>query len=406
MSPKRLTDEGMLNHAHMWTPVASAPHRGNRGTGFTAKPPFDEPPDLAGLRSKNMSRCAAILLSFMTMTAPCRMASASTIRVDGDNTSGIEDGTTEHPFQLISSGMDEASFGDTVLVMPGTYAENIIVDTHDPDGMNRAAVIMKDGVSLVSQAGPDSTLISAVGTEAGVYFDSCGEGTSLSGFAIETWGFGWGLRTSILCWMSSPMITRCTLLPGYSGVYCTRGSEPVIEDNTIVDGGIAFVRGSGGTVQGNILDGRIVVNSHTEPTLPVLIESNEIFSDTRSREDYGIDVRWATEGDVLIMGNTIRDKEVGALLCYGELRNNRFINNIVNIEARMYCEPRSEILAEMNWWGTTDPADIEAKIIDCHDDDAIPGCVDYEPWCLDEECTQSPVLPLSWGRVKSLYRPE
>lgn len=350
LGPLCLTDEEMLNYAHKWTPVP-LPMRGESpATGSTARPPLlDEPPGVASPRSRNMSRCAAILLSFVAMTIPCRMASANTIHVDGDNASGIEDGTTEYPFQLISSGMDAASFGDTVLVMPGTYAENIIVDMHDPDGMNRAAVIMKDGVSLVSQTGPDSTLISACGTEAGVYLDSCGGTTLVRGFAIEAWGYGWGLRVSILCWESSPVITGCTLLPGYSGVYCTRGSEPMIEDNTIVGGGIAFVRGSGGTVRGNILDGRIVVNSYAEPAVPVLIECNDIFSDARRWEDYGIDVQWATEGDVRVIGNAIRNKEVGALLCYGELSGNRFIDNIVNIEARMYCEPRSDILAEMNW---------------------------------------------------------
>jgi len=353
-----------------------------------------------------MLRLATITLLLPSVMALPEAILASTVYVDCDNGSGIEDGSPEHPFQLISSGMDAASYGDTVLVMPGTYSENIMVYMHDPDGMNRAAVIMKDGVSLASQAGPDSTLISAVGTEAGVYFDSCGAGTLLRGFAIETSGFGWGLRKSVVCWGSSPIIVENVLLPLYSGIYCRSQSCPLMEANTIVDGALTFTSGSGGAAVGNLIDGRIGVNSYTEPALPVLIEGNDIFSDMRSREDYGIDVRWATEGDVRIIGNTIRNKEVGALLCYGELSGNRFIDNTVNIEARMYCEPRSDILAKMNWWGTTDPAEIEAKIIDCHDDDAIPGCVDYEPWCLDEECTQSPVLPLSWGRVKSLYRPQ
>jgi nitrous oxidase accessory protein NosD len=353
-----------------------------------------------------MSRCAAILVSFIAMTAPCRMASASTIHVDCDNASGIEDGSPEHPFQLISNGMDAASFGDTVLVMPGTYAENIIVDTHDPDSMNRAAVIMKDGVSLVSQAGPDSTLISAVGTEAGVYFDSCGEGTSLQGFAIETWGTGWGLRTSVLCWQSSPLITGNTILPWYQGVYCTHSSAPMIEGNTLTGGGIALVSGSGGTARANEIRGGIAVYSNGGAPLPVLIESNWIYSDRGSREDYGVNVAWGNEGDVRIISNVIEGKEVGVKLCYGELHGNRFTDNDINAEVHRYCDPRSDVDAEMNWWGTTNPAEIEAKIIDCNDDGAIPGCVDYEPWCLDEDCTQSPVLPLSWGGVKSLYRPE
>jgi hypothetical protein len=36
-----------------------------------------------------------------------------------------EDGTLEHPFDMIQEGIDEAQIGETVVVLDGTYWENI-----------------------------------------------------------------------------------------------------------------------------------------------------------------------------------------------------------------------------------------------------------------------------------------
>lgn len=353
-----------------------------------------------------MSRCAAVFLLLATTMASWQVALADTVHVDCDNTSGIEDGSSDHPFQLISDGMVAASFGDTILVMPGTYSENSIVDMHDPDGMNRAAVIMKDGVTLLSRSGPDSTLISGVGTEAVVYFDSCGSETILRGFSLENGGFGWGLRCSVLCWASSPTITSNTVSPPMAGIYCRSQSSPTIEGNAVVDGVVAFLSGSGGVVIDNDIEGEVSFSSSQTPSLPLDISSNVIRGLSAGyREGHGIFISWGGPGEVNISGNTVIEKDIGAIVCRGRLRHNRFMSNNVNVMIHDQCAPWEDIDAEMNWWGTTDPAEIEAKIIDCGDDGGIPGCVDYEPWCLNEDCTQSPIRPISWGLVKDLYRP-
>ncbi|MBN1426520.1 right-handed parallel beta-helix repeat-containing protein [Candidatus Fermentibacteria bacterium] len=51
------------------------------------------------------------------------MVAAQTIHVDIANTSGIEDGTVEHPFNTIQEALSPAQNGDSLSIAPGTYAE-------------------------------------------------------------------------------------------------------------------------------------------------------------------------------------------------------------------------------------------------------------------------------------------
>jgi len=55
-------------------------------------------------------------------------AAGLTIFVDDSNVIGPWDGTELHPYQNIKSGIEHASYGDTVQVSSGTYNENLVVD--------------------------------------------------------------------------------------------------------------------------------------------------------------------------------------------------------------------------------------------------------------------------------------
>ena len=359
-------------------------------------------------RATDIVRIAVIAV--LCLTAPGSHCRARTLYVDDDAAPGSGDGSVKLPFTLISEGMDASVFGDSVAVLPGVYAESFSVDMHDVTGMNCAAVIMKDGVVLRSTSGVDSTTIEGLGVEAAIYFDGCGSKTTLIGFTIFTDYTGWGLRTSVLCYNSSPLIESNVMVEWLDGIYCRQQSSPVIRSNRVGNGGIVFTSGSGGTVVGNEVESGISVCSSSTPSLPLTIESNTMGVLSGSlhggRPTSGIFVARGGPGEVTILDNTIQGKDVGARLCRGTLHGNRFTGNTVNIEIGVlaYCSPWEDIDAEANWWGTTDPLEIDAKIIDCYDDDALESCVDFDPWCLDEACTQTAAGEFSWGAIKALYR--
>jgi hypothetical protein len=328
--------------------------------------------------------------------------------VDDDAQPGTGDGSSLQPFQLIGEGMVAAVSGDTVAVLPGLYSEVQYVDMHDPLSMNRAAVVMKDGVMLRSTAGPDSTTIGALGCQAAVYFEGCGPQTVFTGFNVENEGLGWGLRTGVLCYASSPVIEANTIDVWAHGVYSKELSSPTIRNNRVY-GSVVFWD-SGGMVVGNEVESEVGVWSDGLSPAPLTIESNTI--GVLPRAPGG---SWSSHGiylagnpcDVAVIDNTIQGKDIGARLCWGVLHGNRFAGNALNIEiiaALAYCSPWEDINAEGNWWGTTDPLEIDAKIVDCYDDPSLESCVDFDPSCLDEACTQVVVSEFSWGAIKALYR--
>jgi hypothetical protein len=79
-----------------------------------------------------MKKIAAfgIVLLFLGSSLPVlasHSSSSRTIYVDDDNTQGPWDGTQEHPYQAIQSGIYAASDGDTVFVFNGQYSMDLII---------------------------------------------------------------------------------------------------------------------------------------------------------------------------------------------------------------------------------------------------------------------------------------
>jgi hypothetical protein len=328
----------------------------------------------------------------------------ATVHVDCDNHSGVEDGSLAHPFSLISGAMNAASHGDSIVVMPGTYSELIYVDMHEGvNMMNCAAVVMKDGVALVSEAGPDSTAIESGGA-ACVYFDGCGEGTVLSGFRLDVDGYGWGLRSCVISYASDVTVVGNRMDPPYIALYARQYSRVTATLNVALATGFCLDSGSFGSVRENVVCS-VFVDGAVGAAGPVTIESNLIEDPGQTANDTGVSMLYGVSGDVEVIDNDISGKDVGVKLCFGELHRNRFEGCLVNVEAVKYCSARAETFdATGNWWGTTDPSLIAAGILDCADDPEIPRCIRYEPWCLDPACTSSAASRISWGAIKALYR--
>lgn len=90
---------------------------------------------------------------------------ANTIVVDPG---GGGDATT------IQEGINLASFGDEVLVVPDTYYENLI---------------MESGIALRSMSGPEVTIVDGAGSRC-IECSQCSQGTVIDGFTLRNAGGG------------------------------------------------------------------------------------------------------------------------------------------------------------------------------------------------------------------------
>lgn len=126
-------------------------------------------------------------------------------------------------YSSIQEAIEEAEYGEIILVHNGTYEENI-----DFKGKT---------ITICSENGPDATIITG-NNEGNVITFNKGEGEDsiLDGFTIKD-----GLAEDgggIYCRLSSPKIMNCVITNNYAsyeggGIYC-HSSAPTIEDSNII----------------------------------------------------------------------------------------------------------------------------------------------------------------------------
>lgn len=182
-------------------------------------------------------------------------ASAATLKVPGD-------------FPTIQAAINAASPGDTVLVSPGTYVENLNFDGK--------------AITVTSKKGPKKTIIDGGAKDSVATFAS-GEGTGsvLNGFTLrngrsgfDTPGFGDGGGVRIAS--TSPTITGNSIVDNRAcagaGIHISFGS-PLVQGNTIsrntqqgcsggIGGGGIGIRGAGSAqILGNVISSNAMTSS-------------------------------------------------------------------------------------------------------------------------------------------------
>ncbi len=159
--------------------------------------------------------------------------------VDVSNT-GYGNGSSENPFDTIGEAVIAATDGNTVIVSPGTYLENVdfgqkTITIRSTDPNDRWVV--------------ENTVIDANGEGAGVRFDHQGEEAVIRGFTITG-----ASESGIYCYLASPTI-QDNIIRGNTayrggGIGCSSyNSSPMIVGNEIMDN-TASSRG-GGIYQGD-----------------------------------------------------------------------------------------------------------------------------------------------------------
>lgn len=107
----------------------------------------------------------------------------------------------------------------------------------------------------------------------------------------------------------------------------------------------------------------------------------------------------------VIQGNTV-GVEINDAALHGVLVadcNDICGNTSYNVRVTEYAEG-GDWDFRTTWWGTTDPAEIAAGILDCNDDPALAACILFDPWADAPGCGGTPASSGSWGSIKAMYR--
>ncbi len=271
---------------------------------------------------KNRTRC--LLAMFVMAVAP--VASAVIINIPGD-------------YLTIQEGIDASSDGDTVLVAPGMYVENIDFNGHN---IVVGSLFLTTGdTDYIS-----STIINSNGYGYGsvVTFQHGEDNRScITGFTIQNARSlsGWG--GGISCRNSSPIIRNNIIRYNSSfvvggGIYSWSGGEPIIEGNIIANNGASSgaygAYGGGiyigsGTIRRNLIMGNGANQDNSQLTAlgggiyaggsPLLIENNTLYDNSAWTWGGGPDGGmggglwfWVAEAaDVVIRNNIIVFNSLG-----------------------------------------------------------------------------------------------
>jgi hypothetical protein len=313
----------------------------------------------------------------------------------------------------IPDAVDSASYGDTVLVAPGTYI--------CPDNIDYSLewVTLPSGVSLIGQGGAHSTVIIDLTTnqphcliqlegvsdcliegftsvrEASVagsfdavclynvsnsFVDSCSFDKFM--FGIDVWGQMGGSQ--------DPRIRFCHFTRCGAGIYCSvvePDDSPIIRFNTFVNNGWGIrCFDAGPYIVDNYISNSSWAGVYCYGRSPARLDRNTIVNN----EHYGV---WV---------DTEVFYEPYMTTAWLAQNGNSIYNNGDYDLYNTVDDQRGVVEARYTYWGS-----------DCPDFERItggPGRVNYLPWCDSthteeyDECPPHRTCPVSWGSIKALFK--
>jgi parallel beta-helix repeat protein len=175
--------------------------------------------------------------------------------VDDDNTAGPWDGTPEHPYRNITSGLEHALAGDTIFVYMGTYYENVIVNKM---------------VSLIGEK-RENTIVDAGGT--GIVVSVTLNNVIINGFKIQNSGSEYPDSGIYVYQCSNVTIRNCNITNNHWGIFLLESSNNTIVGNHITTNymyGIYLLFDS----NNNNISGNSITNNYCGIFFPVEAPSN------------------------------------------------------------------------------------------------------------------------------------
>jgi len=247
-------------------------------------------------------RTLIFILACLVVVIPCK---AEKIIVDPNGSAD---------FDNIQDAINYSWDGDTVIVRPGTYKENVFfngraitltsIDPNDPNVVDSTVITTASGKPVTFDFGED-------------------EASFISGFTITSGDYG------IYCYASSPTITKNIVsnITGASGTY----SAPIITHNKVVNG--RGIMRCGGTISCNFIaynsrnnGGGLWLCSGTI-TNNIIIFNHAKENASNTGHGGGLYECSGTIKQNIIAGNIADSKGGGLYSCEGSIINNVIIGN-------------------------------------------------------------------------------
>ena len=182
---------------------------------------------------------------------------------------------------------------------------------------------------------------------------------------------------------SGNIIEYCRISYAYNGIH-NHASDAVVLNNVFTGNGTAlsfkkadFDRPCRMFIEHNTITGNLSGIAARNATVDIA------FNDISGNEYYGI---WLREGDnARITYNDIERNGKGIYLYKAQPANISYNNIADNLEYNiaMAEDNPADMDAAWNWWGTVNPAEIQAKIFDRHQDESL-GRVIFTPYLRDK----------------------
>lgn len=187
---------------------------------------------------------------------------------------------------------------------------------------------------------------------------------------------GNGQFTGIACDNAASIIEN-NLVENNSGKGVSGSCSSIIRNNTIINNARGGMHVWGGAIiTDNIVSGNGQIGIELQGD-----NNTELFGNTISGSDIGVDISNNPIGR--FERNTIINNRNGIRILgnsRANLHNNNIYNNSeYNFYIRKNGNPIGDMEAQNNWWGTTDPEEIEDMIWDWNDDFDLPHVV-FEPF--------------------------
>jgi hypothetical protein len=356
----------------------------------------------------------------------------TSVYVDASHT-GNEYGTEDFPFNTIQEGINAVGEGGTVFVSQGTYTEGLTINkslsllgpnadvSPNTETRGNEATIEPVNIAAITGSASDVSVVfkgfevDMSNTEGGDRF------MNQTGKSNTEWTFEHNIFKNANYsgsghWLingNSPGLVFNLYDNFFTGNEVSNGisiwdSNPMqvnVLDNVWEDNGYTAMNlnNAHGTISGNTFrdtreidvdDPDFYLGDYQSGLL--LANPNfdlDITDNVFSNVYYGISFYQNVDGFIEISGNTFdgtvytsvrassSQPEEGTNLDGVEIFENKFINYAGDYVQVSNVRTDDQVLnAENNWWGSAEFEDIAPE---------ISGEVDYDPWCVNEDCTES-----------------